>query len=376
MGSKLGLVMTGGGARAAYQVGAVRAIYEIIKKDQNLFDVITGNSAGAINSTYLAANAENWNVATKNLIDLWERLKTKDVFDLRGRTITDLGLKWISSTALGGLTKKGNSNVNYLLDTSPLRAMIKREINFDKIMKNIKEGHLYGVGLSTTNYNSGSNVIFYEGSSEINDWSRSDRFSCRKELTIDHLMASSAIPFFFPPIKVEDSHYGDGCIRQTTPLSPAIHLGAKKIIAIGVRYPHNRQRMMDLAFSPSPDPTLGQIAGVMLNAIFMDSLEQDVERLGHINKLIKEGSHPEFKSIPILMLKPSRDLGKMTESVNLELPGMLRYLLKGIGVSNHEGLDLLSYLAFDKSYTKPLAELGYDDTYKMKEEILRFIDDV
>jgi NTE family protein len=376
MRSKLGLVMTGGGARAAYQVGAVRAIYEIINKDQNLFDVITGNSAGAINSTYLAANAENWDVATKNLIDLWERLKTKDVFDLRGRTITDLGLKWISSTALGGLTKKGNSSVNYLLDTSPLRALIKREINFDHIMKNIKEGHLYGVGLSTTNYNSGSNVIFYEGSNEISDWSRSDRFSCRKELTIDHLMASSAIPFFFPPIKVEDSHYGDGCIRQTTPLSPAIHLGANKIIAIGVRYPHNRQRMIDLAFSPSPDPTLGQIAGVMLNAIFMDSLEQDVERLGHINTLIAVGAHPEFKSIPILMLKPSRDLGKMTESVNLELPGMLRYLLKGIGVSNHEGLDLLSYLAFDKSYTKPLVELGYDDTYKMKEEILRFIDDV
>ena len=125
--------MTGGGARAAYQVGAARAIYEIIKKDQNLFDVIAGNSAGAINSTYLAANAENWDVATKNLIDLWERLKTKDVFDLRGRTIADLGLKWISSTALGGLTKKGNSNVNYLLDTSPLRAMIKREINFDNI---------------------------------------------------------------------------------------------------------------------------------------------------------------------------------------------------------------------------------------------------
>jgi NTE family protein len=370
--SKLGLVMTGGGARGAYQVGVVRALYEIIGIKQRLFEVITGNSAGALNSMYLAANAENWDVATSNLADLWKRLRPQHVYDLRGRTITDLGVKWLGGTVFGGLTSKG-SHINYLLDTQPLRELISRELDFAHIQQNINLGHLYGVALSTTNYNSGSSVIFYQGSQNISDWSRSDRFSHRTHLTNDHLMASAAIPFFFPPVKVEESYFGDGCIRQTTPLSPAIHLGADKLFAIGVRFPHNEARMKDLSFSPFNNPTIGQIAGVMLNAIFLDSLEADVERLTRINKLIAEGGHKELKSIPIFTIRPSRDLGKMTERLSDHLPPILRYLLKGIGVSEHEGLDLLSYLAFDESYSKPLMDLGYEDTYKQKEEIKAFI---
>lgn len=371
MGSKLGLVMTGGGARAAYQVGVVRAIYEILKKENHLFDVITGNSAGAINSTYLASNAKDWDVATSNLIDLWRRIKPQNVYDLRAKTISELGMRWLGGTVFGGMTSKGSS-INHLLDTEPLKKLLKREIDFHQIQKNTSDGILHGVALSTTNYNSGSNVIFYQGSSDINDWSRSDRFSFREDLNIDHLMASAAIPFFFPPVKVGESYYGDGCIRQTTPLSPAIHLGSDKIIAIGVRYPHNQQRMQDLAFSPFPNPNIGQITGVMMNAIFLDSLEADVERMSKVNSLIKEGHRDEFKMIPILMLRPSRDLGKMTERLSNELPTSLRYLLKGIGVSNNEGLDLLSYLAFDQSYTIPLIDLGYEDTIKLRSQIQDF----
>lgn len=373
MGTKLGLVMTGGGARAAYQVGAVRAIYEILNKEQHLFDVITGNSAGAINSTYLAAHAKDWDVATNNLMALWKRIKPQHVYDLRARTISELGMKWLGGTILGGLTPTG-SHINHFLDTEPLRKLLKREIEFHHIKQNLEDQTLHGVALSTTNYNSGSNVVFFQGNKSIPDWSRSDRFSVREDLNIDHLMASSAIPFFFPPIKVGQSYFGDGCIRQTTPLSPAIHLGADKIIAIGVRFPHNRERMIELAFTPFNNPTLGQITGVMMNAIFLDSLDSDVERMMKINSLIKQGTHQEFKSIPILMLRPSRDLGKMTEKLNEELPATLRYLLKGIGVSDKEGLDLLSYLAFDQSYTVPLMELGYEDTLKMREQILEFND--
>ena len=374
MKKKLGLVMTGGGARAAYQVGVVRAIYEITNRKHNLFEVITGNSAGAINSTYLAANAENWDVATHNLGALWGRLKPDNVFDLRARTISEVGLKWVSGSILGGLTPKG-STVNHLLDTAPLRKLAQREIDFEHIVSNLQRGHLQGVSLSTTNYNSGSNVVFYQGHDKIRDWSRSDRFSFRTDLRIDHLMASAAIPFFFPPVQIGQSFFGDGCIRQTTPLSPAIHLGADKIIGIGVRYPHPQEKMRNMAFSPFGNPTIGQIAGVMLNSIFMDALEADVERMRRINELIAEGAHPELKSIPILMIKPSRDLGKMSAEHVKELPQMLRYLLKGIGVAGNEGTDLLSYLAFDASYTKPLMELGYDDTYKMKDEIVKFTDD-
>lgn len=371
MEQKLGLVTTGGGARAAYQVGVIRALYEILKKDHHLFDVITGNSAGAINSTYLASRARDWDTATSDLMSLWKKLEPNHVFDLRKRAISELGLKWLGGTVFGGLTKHG-SNVNHLLDTEPLRRLLKREIDFEDIAQNIRDGIIYGASLSTTNYQSGSNVIFYQGHTDISDWSRTDRFSLRGDLNLDQLMASSAIPFFFPPVKVAESHYGDGCIRQTTPLSPALHLGADKIIAIGVRYPHNQQRMKDLSLSPFHSPSIGQIAGVMMNAIFLDSLEADVERLVKINTLIKSGKEQGFKSVPILMIRPSRDLGKMTEKLNDELPSMMKYLLKGIGVSEHEGLDLLSYLAFDSSYTMPLMELGYDDTYRIKQEVLDF----
>jgi NTE family protein len=372
MDKKLGLVMTGGGARAAYQVGVVRAFYEILKKDEKLFDVITGNSAGAINASYLASNAANWDIATNNLMDLWKKLKPQNIYDLRIRSISELGAKWLGGTVFGGLTPKG-SHVNHLLDTDPLRKLLIRELDFNQIKQNITDSSLRGFALSCTNYNSGSNVVFYQGSDEIQSWARSDRFSIRVDLEVEHIMASSAIPFFFPPVKVGESYYGDGCIRQTTPLSPAIHLGAEKIIAIGIRHPHNQQRMQDLAMSPFKNPTIGQITGVMMNAVFLDSLEADVERMTKINSLIKEGHKEEFKAIPILMLRPSKDLGKMTERLNEELPPMLRYLLKGIGVSDKEGLDLLSYLAFDHSYTIPLMELGYEDTLKKRSEIEDFI---
>lgn len=366
--------MTGGGARAAYQVGVVKAITEIVNKKKNLFDVITGNSAGGINAVYLAANSENWNIATQNLSDLWMRIKPQNIYDLRKRTITDLGMKWITSGVFGGLSPRP-STINHLLDTTPLKELADREINFSDIKKNISAGNFHGIALSTTNYSSGSSVVFYQGSDAIKDWARSDRFSFKTELHSQHMMASAAIPFFFPPIQIGHSFYGDGCIRQTTPLSPAIHLGAKKILAIGVRHPHGLDQMRQMAFLPTKEPTLGQITGVMLNAIFLDSLDADVERLVRINELISEGAHPELKSIPILVIRPSKDLGKLTTNISTELPPIFRYLLKGIGVSDTEGLDLLSYLAFDISYTKPLIELGYEDTYKMKDKILEFFSD-
>jgi NTE family protein len=367
--------MTGGGARASYQVGCVRAIYEILKNKTCLFDIISGNSAGAINSVYLSANCENWDVATKNLTELWTRVEPQHIYDLRAKTVSELGMRLISGTVFGGLTNKGSS-VNHLLDTTPLRKLVDREVDFSDITKNIEGKFLHGLSLSTTNYNTGTNVVFYEGSSEIKDWARSDRFSCRTKLRTEHLMASSAIPIFFPPVQINESFFGDGCIRQTTPLSPAIHLGANKILAIGVRHPHDRDRMKELAFSSFSCPTMGQIAGVMLNAIFLDSLDTDVERLIRINELILEGTHKDLKTVPILVIRPSRDLGKMTSLISDKLPPILKYLLKGIGVSDSEGLDLLSYLAFDEAYTKPLMELGYEDAYKMKDEILKFNDAV
>jgi NTE family protein len=260
------------------------------------------------------------------------------------------------------------------LDTAPLLRLANREINFSHIRDNIEKKNLHGISLSTTNYYSGSNVVFYDGDDSIKDWSRSDRFSQKTVIQAQHLMASSAIPVFFPPIQIGESWFGDGCIRQTTPLSPAIHLGAEKIIAIGVRHPHDQDKMKSLATNSAPNPTMGQVAGVILNAIFLDSLDSDVERLRRINELIRSAPQSDLKEIPVLLIRPSRDLGKMSSQISSELPPILRYLLKGIGVSETEGLDLLSYLAFDDSYTRPLIGLGYEDAYKMKDDILRFND--
>ena len=369
---KLGIVLTGGGARAAYQVGVLRALYELTHQHRHLLDVITGNSAGAINATYIASYAHDLDYATKTLVDMWKSLSPQDVFDLRKRVLTELGMRWISGTVFGGMTKSG-SNVNHLLDTTPLRKLLSERIDFKRINDNIKNGTISGIALSTTNYSSGSSVVFHNTHKEIPDWSRSDRFSQKAEMTIEHLMASAAIPFFFPPEKIGDSYYGDGCVRQTTPFSPAIHLGADKIIGIGIRYPHPREKMKELAFAPAPEPAIGRIAGVMLNAIFLDSMEADYERMKKINELIEKQAYPEFRQIPIFMIRPSKDLGKMTEKLNKELPASLRYLLKGIGVSGNEGLDLLSYLAFDSSYTEALIEIGYEDTLKQGPQLLEFM---
>lgn len=374
------IVLTGGGARAAYQAGVVRALYEIVKEDKDLFKIITGTSAGAINSAYLATHCSDWDIATNQLWDLWENLTPHDIFDLGALSVGKLGSKWLVGAAFGGLASKG-SGINHLLDTSPLRKLLDREIDFELLNQVIASRKLHAFSLTTTNYYSGSSVVFYNSSHKVEDWSRSDRFSSKTHITRDHIMASSAIPLFFPPQKLGDSWYGDGCLRQTTPLSPAIHLGADKIISIGVRAPHPNERQRGMTFASNHDPTIGQITGVLMNALFLDSMEADVERLSRINQTLyhiekqKQAEHfSTLRSIPILMLRPSQDLGAMTSQLSKKLPPMLHYLLKGIGVTGDEGLDLLSYLAFDKSYSLPLLDLGYQDTLARSEEIKRFLD--
>jgi NTE family protein len=377
--SRRAIVLTGGGARAAYQVGALRALYEIMKEDKDLFQIITGNSAGAINASYLAAHATDWDTATAQLWDLWKGLKPQDIFDLGAYSVGKLGSKWITGTVLGGLKPRG-SKINHLLDTAPLKYLIENEIDFKELNTNISQNVPHGFAVSTTNLYSGVSVVFHNSHDEVKEWSRSDRFSMKTEITADHIMASSAIPLFFPPVKIEDSFYSDGCVRQTTPLSPAIHLGADKIIAIGIRSDKQIDLIKNQTVKKNPDPAIGQIAGVLMNAVFLDALESDVERLSRINQTLyhldtakRDEYFHDLKSIPVLLLRPSQDLGMMTAQLSKELPSMLRYLLKGIGVTGNEGLDLLSYLAFDKSYSLPLMNLGHQDTMARSDEIKRFL---
>lgn len=372
MENKLAIVLNGGGARASYQAGALRALYEIIKKDQNLFDIITGNSAGAINAIFLASAARDWGFSTQYLADFWQRIKPEDVFDVSHYAMTKLGASWVKGTFF---SNPGGDLYNSILNTAPLKKLLIREIDFSEIRPLISSKLLSAIALSTTNYYSGSSVVFFDGEENIPEWAKRGRFSIRGELKVEHVMGSSAIPFFFPPAKINQSYYGDGCIRQTTPLSPAIHMGAKKLITIGIRHRLSVEKMIELALSPNPTPQISQIGGVTMDAIFLDSLEADVERLEKINTLVEiMGVRSPRKNIPVLSLIPSRDLGAMTQKLNQDLPTILRYFLRSIGVTGRSGLDLLSYLAFHSSYTKQVVELGYDDTMNRKAEILRFID--
>lgn len=373
MERKCAIVLNGGGARASYQAGALRALYEIIKKDQNLFEIITGNSAGAINAAYLASNAEDWGASTQSLLDLWKRMKPEDVYDISHYTMAKIGTKWMKGTFLR--SEEGTESINGLLNTDPLRKTIEREMDFKKIREHFTLGNLKGLSLSTTNYYSGASVVFFDGSNIVEERSKADKIIMRTEIKAEHVMASSAIPLFFSPIKINGSFYGDGCIRQITPLSPAIDLGAKKIIAISIRHQQSVESMVEKTLKKNPIPQLSQVAGVMMNSIFLDSLDADHERLNKINTIVElMGPKSPWRYIPILMLKPSRDLGAMTEKLNKELPTMLRYFLRTIGVTGQSGLDLLSYLAFDSSYTEQIAELGYEDTMKEKHRILNFFD--
>ncbi len=372
----LALVLTGGGARAAYQVGAIQALSEILSDHENPFGVMTGVSAGAINASYLAARAGKFSSSTKGLWDLWAHLDSEKVYRADVGSLTSLGSKWLSSVSLGGITKQAN----YLLDTQPLRELLQREVPLEQIPLLIKQGKLRGFSVSATNYLSGTAISFYDGVPEIRGWIRSTRMGLRVPLTVEHIMASSAIPVFFPPIEMDGSFYGDGCIRLSSPLSPSIHLGAEKIIAIGIRYFRTQEQTIEInREAKQKEISIADISGVLLNAVFLDSLETDLERLERINSTLglltpeqKQNMSNPLRKIPVLTLRPSQDLGRLAQGSLKEFPTLVRYLLRGIGAKENKGWDLLSYLAFEKKYTHQLLDLGYSDTLRRRDEILRF----
>ena len=375
----LGLVLTGGGARAAYQVGALRALAEIADFERTPFRVLTGVSAGAINAAYLAARADDFRAATRSLWDMWHRIDSADVYRSDARNLAVIGTRWLRDLGLGGVL--GAGNINYLLDTSPLRGFLRDQLPLDAVAGHIASGRLRGVAVTATNYVSGAAVTFFEGAPDIAAWSRSARLGLRARLRLEHVLASAAIPVFFAPVAIDGVPYGDGCVRMTAPTSPAIHLGADKIIAIGIRYfrsGEQTEQMNDAA--PVDRVALADIAGVLLNAVFLDSLESDLELLERINQtlaFVRPDDHarlPErLKPIPALALRPSQDLGRLAADQYDNFPRMLRYLLRGIGATGASGWDLLSYLAFEPGYIDRLLELGHRDTLARKDEILAFL---
>jgi NTE family protein len=372
-----GLVLTGGGARAAYQVGALRALAEIAPAGALPFDVLAGISAGAINTVALASYAEDFQDAARRLAQTWASLTPDRVFRTGTLRLASIGSRWLRDLSAGGLV--GKSGINFLLDAAPLRELIANEIPLGRVRRHLRAGRLRGVAVSATNYHTGSGVTFFEGAADIEPWTRSTRVGVRGRITVDHVMASAAIPVFFAPVAIGGTFYGDGCVRMVYPMSPAIHMGADRIVAVSVRHLHTptetAQREVREKAEQMP---LSEIAGVLLNAVFLDSVDADLERLTRVNRTLALVPRDKLEAlgmrpIPALVLRPSEDLGKLAADEYVRFPRMLRYLLKGIGASGHAGEDLLSYLAFEPTYVSRVMELGYEDTMARRAEVAEFL---
>lgn len=377
-------MLGGGGARAAYQAGVLQGIAEILAEQggdrygPHPFHVITGVSAGSINASYIAAAQTSFTAQAQTLARIWSELRSERVLNTSGLTLGRIGLRWLRE--LGFPSAKGAHKSTYLLDSSPLHALLGEHLKFDDIRRNLSRGVIGALGVTATSYATGTSITFFESALEHAGWSKSGRIGLPTSLTLEHVLASSSIPVFFAPVRIRESFYGDGSIRSTTPLSPAIHLGADRLLAIGVRAVRSGVETRELHRQTKMDSiNLAEIAGVAFNSLFLDSLESDAERLTRINQTVAlitrvpgQPASTALRTIPLLLIRPSIDLGALACDHFHRFPRVFRFLLHGIGASAETGSDLLSYLAFDQAYTQKLVEAGLRDARAQREEIAAF----
>ena len=368
----VGLVLPGGGARGAYQVGAIKALAELAPSAGNPFPVIAGASVGAITAAFLASNAARFDEGVTRLVDLWSNLHCDDIYRTDFTSVSLAGLHWILS--LTPLTSLGLRNPRSLLDNAPLRQFLAKHTDFGRIADAVKERALRALCITASSYDRGRAVTFFQGVPEIEEWSRSRRDGIATPMTVEHLLASSALPFVFPAQRVGYEHYGDGSLRQTSPLSPAIHAGANKILVVTTR---DRNPEPPIAAVEVNYPTLGAISGSMLDIIFMDNVDADIERaqrVDHTISLVPEPrlSETSLREIEVIALEPSEDIRYIARRHADDMPWTIRMLLRRLGMWG-EDWRLPSYLMFEPTYCRALIELGYRDTMARSEELRAFI---
>jgi NTE family protein len=357
-----GLVLTGGGARAAYQVGVLKGISEIVRRGAPCpFEIITGTSAGAVSAIALASDPAHFRQAVYAIERVWRDFRVHHVVKADAVSVFKSVLQWMLALVTGGwLVHPPRA----LFDNTPLWELLRKNLNFDGIPRGLYKKHLHAVGICATSYTDSDSMTFYNCGSTIEPWIRPSRKGARVHLTLDHLMASLSIPFLFRPTYVQQHYYGDGAMRQTSPLSPAIHLGANRLLVIGVGDPNLPGIGM---VNPNAEPTFGQMFGFMLDSLFMDQLQADLERINRYNE------DPRVKRIESLVLTPSQDLSEIARRHRHELPRALRALLRAMGANNSAGTQLLSYLLFERGYTRELIALGQSDARARSAEIRAFL---
>ena len=370
---KIGLVLSGGGARAAYQVGVLKAIARLLPQDQpNPFHIISGTSAGAINAVALASYASHYRQGIQRLEHIWKNFSCDQIFRSDFLSV----LKWSSTFFLNTFFGYKAGEPVSLLDNSPLRQLVKKMILFENIQKAIDNQDLHALCVTASGYASGESVSFFQGHKTIKNWQRLRRIGLRSRINADHLLASSAIPAVFPAVQINREYFGDGAIRQLAPMSPALHLGADKILVIGVSgQAHKRKPREQMKQYPS----MAKIMNHMFNAAFLDSMESDVERMTRINNTISkipedimQSQQINLRPVEILEINPSESIDDIAARHARELPKSLRMFLKGSGSTHKSGAGVLSYLLFERGFCRELIRCGYDDAMKRKEDILRF----
>jgi NTE family protein len=365
---KIGLLLSGGGARAAYQVGVLRAIANILPREtSNPFNVIAGTSAGALNAASLATHAQRLRTGVRTLEYVWKNIDSGQIYRLDSGGIISSASNWV----LAMVTNRATETPVSLLNNSPLEELLSQVIKFDRIKRHIDMNLLDAIAVTASSYTSGQSVSFYQAAEGIEDWVGPHRKGKRTRLNIKHLMASSAIPTIFPAVRIDDEYFGDGSIRQLAPTSTALHLGARKILAIGVSGTRNSQHQVQ---QEPKHPSLSQIVGHILNSAFIDTLENDLEFLRHMNdilphvpqrKLLKYNVRHQV--VDLLEITPSRDLSEVASEYFSELPKPLRLFVKEASSGS-----VLSLLLFEPGYCSTLMALGLKDAMEMEDQIRQF----
>jgi NTE family protein len=385
---KTGLILTGGGARAAYQVGVLQAISAILWEAgwppaRNPFEIICGTSAGAINATALACRADNFGEGVQKLLDVWQHIEVEQVYRADSLGVIRSGARWLSLLSFGWLLRKWRAAPPAsLLDNTPLVGLLHRMLDLPRLDAVLSEGLLHALAVTASSYTAGNHLTFYQTAADIAPWIRMQRVALQDQIGVEHLLASSAIPFIFPATPLymggHREYCGDGSMRQLAPISPAIHLGASKVLVVGAG------RLTEPARSAAEKsaaryPSLAQIAGHAMSSIFLDSLAVDIERLERVNKTLSM-LPPELlektplKPVQLLVIAPSERLDDIASRHIASLPAPIRTMLSGIGATETRGAALASYLLFESTYTCELIRLGQRDTQARKDDVLAFFE--
>ena len=383
---KTGLILSGGGARAAYQAGVLQAISRILAEAgwpaaRNPFAIVCGTSAGAINATGLACRADDFGDAVDGLCAIWNDIAAHQVYRADSIAVLRSGARWLSLLSFGWLLRSWHAAPpNSLLDNTPLAGLLHRMLDLPRLDAALDAGHLDALAVTASSYSGGNHVTFYQSARPVAPWRRHQRVALADQIGVEHLLASSALPFIFPavPLYLDGrlEYCGDGSMRQLAPISPAIHLGATRVLVVGAgRMSESEDCTVDSARVRYP--SLAQIAGHALSSIFLDSLAADIERLNRVNQTLamlprELLARTPLRPVALLVIAPSERLDDIAARHTHDLPGPVRTLLAGIGATEARGAALASYLLFEPGYTRELMALGREDTYARRDDVLEF----